>query len=504
MDKRWRYLAAAGVALFAAFRLPELTRYALWYDEVFSVTLAQMDWGEMLRAAVADRTNPPLFYVALKLWMVFGDSVAWLRLLPCLIAIVTAIPLVALARRFVSDDTTGLAAAATTMAAAAASPLHVFLSNELRGYSLLTFCSVVSLLAFYRLTEMIGAEERILAQGDSPNGVGDMPGERKRRWILLGFANALLVYTHYFGWLLVGAEVVVAWLWYRAAVKQLLGATGLAAAIFAPWAVVVLVKSGGVARPLANVDWITTPTARDMPLFFDALVARVLTPSVAGLGTVIMLLLVGVMFIAITTPTRAAGSRARELAVFALLPVLVAFVASLTFARSAFVPRYLMVAAPAWWLLVGATVAALGGLTARGAHELEREFRVVATAVTFGAFTLTAGALREIRGGEKIAWDQIVAAIAKDAGQSGGTIYTLEGFTALPAAFYAGNSAPQLTVKPAGDLSAIQPPGWLITRSRAAGDSPLGGGLAPNGITLTRIAESAVPSHAVAVFRISR
>ena len=96
----WRTLAWCAVAAFAAYRLPELTRYALWYDEIFSVTLAQSSWPDLLDAAIRDRTNPPLFYALLKVWIgVGGISVAWMRLLPCLMGIAVAFPMTALARR---------------------------------------------------------------------------------------------------------------------------------------------------------------------------------------------------------------------------------------------------------------------------------------------------------------------------------------------------------------------------------------------------------------------
>ncbi|HVZ49506.1 MAG TPA: glycosyltransferase family 39 protein, partial [Gemmatimonadaceae bacterium] len=175
--------------MFAAFRLPELTRYPLWYDEVFSLTLAQQDWAELLRRAVADRTNPPLFYALLKAWIgIGGESVAWMRLLPCLCGILVAVPLVALARRWLGD----LPAAFAAGMAAAASPLAVFLANELRGYSLLLLLATLSCLAFARLTD-----DRAGA-----GAAGPVPP-----LALLVAVNVALVYAHYFGWLVVGAEV---------------------------------------------------------------------------------------------------------------------------------------------------------------------------------------------------------------------------------------------------------------------------------------------------------
>jgi hypothetical protein len=515
----WRYLTWAAVLAFAAYRLPELVRYSLWYDEVFSFTLAQMEWGELLSAAVADRTNPPLFYILLKLWIgLGGESEPWLRLLPCAIGIGAAVPLVGLARRFYGDGHGGKASAVAAIAAGAASPLLVFLSNEVRGYSLLLLLSLLSLRAFYRVVDSLEIERALRDEVGSPSALGHFPEERKRRIVMLALVNTLLVYTHYFGWLLVAAELVVALAWYRAALRWVLASTLAAGIAFAPWAVAVARSPGTGAKPLSNVDWITMPTVGDIPLFFDALVARVLSLDTAGVGMVIMLVLVAVMGIAVVSPRRADGepgnSSARELAVLAILPVVLAYVASVALGRSVFVPRYLIVAAPAWWLLVGATVAALGALTARGAHELERRFRVGATAATFAIFTLTCGLFREIRGEEKIQYMWLTKSIWLDAARGKperravGTIYTLEGFTALPMAYYANRYSEaqgKLEVRPLTADTPVQGPAWLVERSLPSGEfrpveSPiLGHQLAGRVITTQR-----VPSHGVRVFRIER
>ena len=57
-------------------------------------------------------------------------------------------------------------------------------------------------------------------------------------------------------------------------------------------------------------------------------------------------------------------ARATVVAWFALLPVGLVFAASRVLDRSVFVPRYLMVAAPAWWLLMG--VSAVAGISMGG------------------------------------------------------------------------------------------------------------------------------------------
>jgi uncharacterized membrane protein len=471
----------------------------------------------MFSAAVADRTNPPLFYILLKLWTgVGGESVGWMRLLPCLIGILAAIPLVDLARRFFGEGKAGKASAVAAIAAGAASPLLVFLSNEVRGYSLLLMLSLLSLRAFYRVVDSLQTEAEMREEVGSPSPLGYFPQERRRRIVLLALVNSLLVYTHYFGWLLISAELVVAFAWYRPALRWALAASVATGLAFAPWAVAVAVNPGVGTKPLSNVDWIAAPSLADIPLFFDALVARVLTLSTAGAGMMIMLAIVVVIVIAVASPRRAEreanATRARELAVLAFLPVVLAYMATVALGRPVFVPRYLIIVAPAWWLLVGATVAALGGLTARGAHELEREFRVNATVVTFAIFTLTCGLFREVRGGEKINWTWIMKSLTFDASQNSsskpfaGTIYTLEGFTALPAAYYANMFAGPLgkfEVRPLGTDPSLTGPAWLIERSRPSGEfRPPHEPLLGNRLSLVEVVTERVPSHAIRAYRI--
>lgn len=504
VDARWRRLTIAGVALFAAFRIAELTTYALWYDELFSLSVAQQDWAELFRTAIADRTNPPLFYAMLKLWIgVGGESVAWLRLLPCLIGIGVAIPLAALARRmFEPLDEPGavgpLGAACVTLAVGAASPLLVALANELRGYSLLLMASAISMLAFVRVVESAGWLDRAANTGDAPSWSGQAAGEHRRRVVQLCLASALLVYAHYFGWLLVGTEVVIALFLERKALKGTLLALAGAAVAFAPWALAVSANAAAAARPLENVSWIARPSMGDIPVFYDALVARVITPGTAAIGPLLILIPLAVLTVNASAPGGSAALRRRfvELCAFAALPVLTVFAASVLLTRSAFVPRYLIVVAPAWWLIVGMAAGGLGLRRWTGA-------RALAAAGLLAAFTLAAGVMREVRGGEKIAWDAIVASVAADAGPGGGTVYSLEGFTALPLTYYAASAPGALAVRPVRNLSEMNPPAWLVVRSIAGADASLGAGLAPAGITLSPVYTSSVLSHSVTAYRVT-
>ena len=455
--------------------------------------------------AVADRTNPPLFYAMLKLWIgVGGESVAWLRLLPCLIGIGVAVPLAALARRmFEPLDEPGarppLGAAAVTLAVGAASPLLVALANELRGYSLLLLASAISMLAFARVIESAGWLDPARNTEDAPSWRWQAAGEHRRRVVQFCLASALLVYAHYFGWLLIGTEFVIALLLERKAFRATLLAVGAAVIAFAPWALAVAANAATTARPLENVSWIARPSIGDIAVFYDALVARVITPGTATIGAALILIPLAVLAVNAVAIGGSAALRRRfvELGALAALPVLAVFAASVLLTKSAFVPRYLIVVAPAWWLIVGMAAAGLGVRRWTGA-------RALAAAGFLAAFTLSAGVMREVRGGEKIAWDAVVEAIAVDAGAGGGLVYSLEGFTALPATYYAATLGTHLTVRPVRDMASIVPPAWLLVRSGPDTAASLGAGLAPIGLVLTPVHLASVQSHSVTAYRVTR
>lgn len=517
-----------------------------------------MDWGDLLRAVIADRTNPPLFYALLKLWIgIGGESVAWMRLLPCTLGIAAAAPLAALARRtFELLDSPGAGAApgaapggairptdapssarpaiatVVTLAIAAASPLLVLLSNELRAYSLLLLLATASLLAFARVTDASAWLGPGAADGESPSWLGQARGEYQRRLVLLAAANTLMVYTHYFGWLVVAAEAGAALFWYRRVLRgALLGALATGA-LFTPWIVTVLASARGAPQPLSNVSWISRPALSAIPGFYDSLVARVLTVPLAWIGLVAELLpLAWLGVLAVTRGAQAAtsiagagpaiastgasasalvgtprslGMTVTRLLWFAVFPVLVVFALSVATGHSAFVPRYLVVAAPAWWMLLGLAVTRLPGV--RGSVG-----RLTVVAGAWCGFTIAAGTLRMVRGNEKIAWNEVVAAVASDADGATGTVYSLEGFTALPLLYYSRSRGVPLTVQPIrpANFADVRLPAWLVVREPTeAVAGPVAGAvvaaLTAAGLRGTEVRRDSILSQQISVLRLAR
>jgi hypothetical protein len=137
----WRATILWIVLLALNLRLVRLVFQPLWWDEGWSVYFATTPIGEMLRLTAVD-IHPPLYYFLLHLWtMVFGSSPIALRLLSVLIGAAT-VPLLYVTGKQLFGQKAGILAAFLL----AISPFHIFYSQEVRMYGLVT---LLGLAAFY-------------------------------------------------------------------------------------------------------------------------------------------------------------------------------------------------------------------------------------------------------------------------------------------------------------------------------------------------------------------
>jgi hypothetical protein len=390
-------LTAGLVCLYAAARLWRLTAACLWFDEIFSVHAARHAWGDLWGFVAADLIHPPLFYALLKLWVASGgESLLWLRLFPALASVAAVVPLLLLAREL------RLGARATNLALllAAANGYLIKYAQEVRMYGLLLLLTLTSLWLFARLLNRI----------DAARGLA----------VALALVNLLLVYTHYYGWLVVACEVVFVALKDRRRLAPLLFSAGALALAYAPWVLACARASGGGGGLAQNIGWITRPGARELvhlfalfnePFYFRQSSAD---PVYARGGALLGLLVVALPIAALlagalragragadgaTTPVedegaaggrphtsshegadtahaRAAGALGRDggvaafLILFTLLPAALAFAASYALPQSVWGTRHLIVAYAPYALLAGLALGRLRSLWWRGAALL--------------------------------------------------------------------------------------------------------------------------------------
>src|SRR5579885_323843 len=247
-------LGAFLVALYAAARLRHLTATCLWFDEIFSVHAARHAWGELWRFAAADLIHPPLFYALLKIWIAAGgESLFWLRLFPALTSIAALVPLLLLAREL----RLGPSATNGALLLMAANGYLIKYAQEVRMYSLLLLLALISLWLFARLL--------------NTRSSSDVKRRTFRLQLALAVVNLLLIYTHYYGWLVVACEAALLFFKDRRKARAFLFASAALALLFVPWVALCARESGAGGGLAQNIGWIARPGASDLWQLFALL-----------------------------------------------------------------------------------------------------------------------------------------------------------------------------------------------------------------------------------------
>jgi uncharacterized membrane protein len=217
---------------FIALRLQHLTDSCLWFDEIFSVHAAGMDFQNLLWFVAQDLIHPPLFYILLKTWiMIGGESLFWLRFFSVFFSIMSLLPLFFLCRELkLSYSTISLA-----LFFLAANGCLIKYAQEVRMYSVLLFFALFSMWLFVRFLHL-----------------------GKNIWILTA-VNVLLIYTHYFGWLVVISEITAIIVLQRIKIRQMLIMFGILLLSFAPWIFAVWKAAEINANLGQNIGWIAAP-----------------------------------------------------------------------------------------------------------------------------------------------------------------------------------------------------------------------------------------------------
>jgi hypothetical protein len=377
------------VALYILVRAWNLTAFCLDSDEVFSVTMARLPTGDLLAAIVYDVVHPPLFYLLLKLWIAIGGTaLVWVRLLPFALSVLALVPLLLVFR------TLGLSPAARTLSLAlvAVNEYLVFHARYVRMYSLVFLLSVTSLYLFL----------------DWMNESG------RRRLVAVAAANLLLVYTHYYGWMLVLAEVLALGFWSRHRLRQYTIASTAVLLAFSPWAYAAWRSAQAKGGLAPNLRWVSHPGAGDLLWFYAGLNGPLAPIPLASVLAFACLALV------------AAGLRREEarlsvLAAAALLPPALSFAASNVLAESVWSNRHLMVSAAPYILLLAMSVCALRPLAVRHAA-----IALMGAWLAWGAYRVTLAPEPQANLGAIVSH-----LVEHSAGEREVTVYSLDGY--LPA-----------------------------------------------------------------------
>lgn len=176
-DRRWLVLVTLAALALRAWRLDG---QGLWSDESISLERALMPLGEMLADLPVE--HAPLYFSGLNLWLRAAGTSDFALRFPSLWFGVAAVPLAAALARW----TVGRDAALVAALLLAVNPLHVWHAQDARMYTLATMLGLAALAALARALRTGGA----------------------RAWGAYSLAGAALLYTHYYGGLIVAIGAV--------------------------------------------------------------------------------------------------------------------------------------------------------------------------------------------------------------------------------------------------------------------------------------------------------
>lgn len=323
--KFWLPVIAAISVTYVVFRFWNLTDSCLWFDEIFGVHAAGHSWKNLFWFVAQDLIHPPLFYVLLKIWILIGgESLFWLRFFPVFFSILALVPLYFLCRQLKLNYLT----IALAFLLFATNGALIKYAQEVRMYSLLLFLSLLSMWLFSRFLHL-----------------------GKNIWIL-SIVNVLLVYTHYFGWFVVLAEIGAILFLQRIKIGQILIMFGICLLSFLPW-IFVLFRAVQVNADVGqNIGWMSRPNLAALfqfaidvvePFYYQA--SSVESASIY-LVSVPLLILIGAAKIFNLSEWQKKDASDRQnfylLAIFTALPILIALFASLILPYSIWGTRHLI------------------------------------------------------------------------------------------------------------------------------------------------------------------
>jgi uncharacterized membrane protein len=384
------------IGVFIAARLWRLDAFDLWADEITTLEAIRLDWNGLLGFIKADVVHPPLFYLLLKLWVhIGGESAWWLRLFPALTAIATIVPFYLLCWELkLPARVIGLA-----LLLASVNGYLIHYAQELRMYSLLLFLSVCSLWRFVRFFNFV-------SWGN---------------FAALFVVNLLLVYTHYFGWLVVAVEGI--YVIYRRGRPCYWFALSAALLLlcFSPWLYVVnqaATQKGGLS---SNLSWMRHPGLLDL-IWPYAILNGPLPWDWPARASMLGILLFGYPILLWMLPSfRTHGDDLEERSTYWWLlllcgfPVAVAWLASQVLPHPVWHPRYFIIVAAPYFILVAAAVSRLRPFWLSAITTL----LVVSWAVLSG--------IRDLQNTERVAWQSLFRrmTLAEASSPKPVTVYTI-------------------------------------------------------------------------------
>ncbi|HQV76267.1 MAG TPA: hypothetical protein PLE78_12310 [Flavobacteriales bacterium] len=309
LDRRQeRWVLFGLVAFNLVLKLLWLGRNELSHDEPFTVLMAQRNWADLF-AALRTENNPPLHFILTKVWSAGVPlDAAWLRAPSAVFSALVVWPLFRLGAVYGGVRVGVIAALLFTF-----SNYHFGFAHEVRAYALFKLLATAGVWQIQRIVD-----------------------GRKEATLLLLLLNIAMVFTHYFGWLMVGLQFLFVLLpAFHKARRPVLIAMGITALSYVPYATIFLTRLG---TSVSAGTWLTAPEPEE-------LYNMVWRWSNAPVLAVALLLVV--LIAAVRKGLRSPGMQIALM--WAFVPLLSMFLVS--YKVPIFLDRYLVYAAPGFALL---------------------------------------------------------------------------------------------------------------------------------------------------------
>lgn len=186
-----------------ALRVHRLAAQSLWYDEAVTAHVAGQGIAELTRWT-ADDIQPPLYYYVVAGWTALVGRSEWALRFPSVFfgVLTTALMYAAARRLFGTRAAAGLAALLTALA-----PLYVYYAQEARMYAQLTFLGLLAGYALLRAMGWHGRQDEPPEPDRRPSAATQPPAcvapcaeglRGVRWWLVFVIAAVAALYTHYF------------------------------------------------------------------------------------------------------------------------------------------------------------------------------------------------------------------------------------------------------------------------------------------------------------------
>ncbi len=320
------------VLLGTALRFFHLGTQSLWYDEAFSLAIADRLTLKEILTNQGHSTHPPLYYLLLHAWIRVVGVNDFTTRVPSLLAGVLTIPLIYLNGRKLFGPRTGLWSALFV----AVFPFHVYYAQEARMYTLLALLTTLSLWFFLRAIER----------------------NRRTAWGSYWLCLVLGIYTHYFiafVILVYHLYLVLHWRRYRHLWRPVLITDVLLLIAFLPQAAIFVRESQVV---LSSSYWLgkPSPLALFTTIYFFV-VSYTVPRRLTGIGLFVLLSWLAIGLYEISLQARRDHTLRRHLALLNLGVFLPLFSAlAISQIKPIFLERTLIVCTPFLVLLLARTL----------------------------------------------------------------------------------------------------------------------------------------------------